>query len=648
MANEEVIGGKWSLDITDLKTGLTEANRLIRVADSEFKAAAAGMGDWTKSADGLSAKITQLNTVVDIQEQKVTALKEEYKKIVEEKGATSKAAQDLEVKINNETASLNKNKLELDQNKTALDNVKNKTEETKQKQEELKKKTEELSTSMNDFAKKALAAVTAAAVAAGAAIFKLATDAGKFADDVITLSNKTGISVQQLQELDYAARFVDVSVETMTGSMNKLTRSMDTARDAMATGKLNDQSEAYQKLGVQITNADGTLRNNKDVWYEVIDALGRVTNETERDSLAMTLLGKSAVELNPLIKAGSDELNRLSTEAHTVGAVVGDDAVNALGQFDDNMQVLEASTKGLINGALADLMPVINELVDELKENMPGIVDSIKGFITFTIDNGPLIISTIGGIATGLLAWNVVSIVTSLVGAIKAFQKANEGATVAQALLNVVMAANPIGIIITLIAALVAGIMILWTTNEDFREAIQKIFAGIVDFIGKSVDSIVKFFTETIPNTLKNVGKWFADIGKNIVEGVWDGITGMGDWFADKVSGFFTGILDGIKNLLGIRSPSKVFAGIGEYMAQGLGVGFADEMKSVNKDIQGAIPTSLGGNIALGAINGNRAVATGSNVNFVQNIYSNKPVNAYEVYRQTRIASQTLASEVVK
>lgn len=648
MANEEVIGGKWSLDITDLKTGLTEANRLIRVADSEFKAAAAGMGDWTKSADGLSAKITQLNTVVDIQEQKVTALKEEYKKIVEEKGATSKAAQDLEVKINNETASLNKNKLELDQNKTALDNVKNKTEETKQKQEELKKKTEELSTSMNDFAKKALAAVTAAAVAAGAAIFKLATDAGKFADDVITLSNKTGISVQQLQELDYAARFVDVSVETMTGSMNKLTRSMDTARDAMATGKLNDQAEAYQKLGVQITNADGTLRNNKDVWYEVIDALGRVTNETERDSLAMTLLGKSAVELNPLIKAGSDELNRLSTEAHTVGAVVGDDAVNALGQFDDNMQVLEASTKGLINGALADLMPVINELVDELKENMPGIVDNIKGFITFTIDNGPTIISIIGGIATGLLAWNVVSIVTSLVGAIKAFQKANEGATVAQALLNVVMAANPIGIIITLIAALVAGIMFLWTTNEDFREAIQKIFAGIVDFIGKSVDKIVKFFTETIPNTLKNVGKWFNDIGKNIVKGVWDGITGMGDWFADKVSGFFTGILDGIKDLLGIRSPSKVFAGIGEYMAQGLGVGFADEMKSVNKDIQGAIPTSLGGNIALGAINGNRGVATGSNVNFVQNIYSNKPVNAYEVYRQTRIASQTLALEVVK
>ena len=131
---------------------------------------------------------------------------------------------------------------------------------------------------MNELGKKALVAVTAAAAAAGAAILKLMSDAGHFADDLITLSNKTGISVQQLQELDYAARFVDVSVETMTGSLNKMTRSMDDARDALTSGKLNDQAAAYKELDVQITNVDGSLRNNKEVFYEVIDALGKVTN----------------------------------------------------------------------------------------------------------------------------------------------------------------------------------------------------------------------------------------------------------------------------------------------------------------------------------------------------------------------------------
>lgn len=648
MANDEVIGGKWQLDITNLKAGLSEANRLIRIADTEFKASAASIGDWTKSTDGLTAKINSLNTIVGVQEQKVAALTDEYKRVAAEKGENSRAAQDLEIKINNETAALNKSKLELDNNRKSLSDLEKQTDETAKKKEELKKKTEELTTSMNEFGKKALVAVTAAAAAAAAALGKLILDAGKFADDLITVSNKTGISVQQLQELQYAARFVDVEVETMTGSMNKLTRTMDDARDAMLTGKLNEQAEAYQALGVEIVNADGTLRNNKDVFYEVIDALGKVTNETERDSMAMTLFGKSATELNPLIKAGSAELNRLSKEAHAVGAVVSDDAVTALGQFDDNMQTLQASTQGLMNEALAALTPMINDLVNSLKENMPAIIEGIKGFIQFVIDNGPVIISVIGGIAAGLLAWNVVSMIQGMITAIKAWQIATEGMTLAQKLLNIVMAANPIGIIITLIASLVAGLIILWNTNEDFRKAVQKIFGDIVKTIAGAVENIVKFFTVTIPETLSNVGKWFSDIGKNIVKGVWDGIKGMAGWLGDQIGGFFGGIVDGVKDLLGIKSPSKVFAGIGEYMAQGLGAGFTSEMKAINRDIQGAIPKSLSADINGGAFGAGRAVATGSNVVFTQNIYSPKPLTAYEVYRQTKNASQALALGVIK
>ena len=94
MANDEVIGGKWQLDITNLKAGLSEANRLIRIADTEFKASAASIGDRTKSTDGLTAKINSLNTIVGVQEQKVAALTDEYKRVAAEKGENSKAAQD--------------------------------------------------------------------------------------------------------------------------------------------------------------------------------------------------------------------------------------------------------------------------------------------------------------------------------------------------------------------------------------------------------------------------------------------------------------------------------------------------------------------------------------------------------------------------
>lgn len=647
MANEEVLGGKWTLDVTNLKAGITEANRLIRIADSEFKAAAAGMGDWGKDADGLSSKISSLTTIIGIQEQKVSALKGEYAKIAAEKGESSKAAQDLEIRINNESAALNKEKLELDQAKSSLVKLNDTSEETKKKQDELRTKTESLTSSMNELGKKALVALTAAAATAGAAIAKMFIDAGSFADDLDTMSKKTGISTERLQELSYASRFVDVSVETMTGSMNKMTKTMDAARDAMAVGKINEQSAAYEELKVKVTNVDGSLRNNKDVFYETIDALGKMTNETERDQLSMKIFGKSAAELNPLIKAGAKELNRLSEEAHTVGAVVSDEGVASLAQFDDNMETLKASTQGLMNEALAQLTPIINDLVNSLKENMPAIVEGIKGFVNFVIDNGPMIISVIGGIAAGLIAWNVASMISGVVTSIQAFQKANEGATIAQWAMNAAQAANPIGAIIALIVALVAGIVILWNTNEGFRNAVTKIFGDIVKTISGAVDNIVKFFTVTIPGTLGRVGDWFKDIGSNIVKGVWDGITGMATWISDKVSGFFGGIVDGVKNFLGIKSPSRVFAGIGEYMAQGLGIGFADEMKSVNKDIQGAIPTSFGGSISAGVIGAPGTVATGSNVNLTQNIYSNKPISAYEVYRQTKNAGKAIALGVL-
>jgi len=645
MASENVIGGKWTLDVNDLKAGISEANRLIRISETEFKAAAAGMGDWTKDADGLTAKIKSLNSIIPIQEQKVSALKEQYEQVAAEKGENSKAAQDLEVKINRETASLNKNKLELSNTTSALENFGNETDDTSKKQEELKKKTEEVTEKVNDFAKKALAAVTAAAAAAGAAILKLAIDAGKFADDLITLSNVTGISTQELQELDYAMRFIDVPVKTITDSMGKMTRTMDTARDSIVKGgdSVNDQAKAFQTLGIEVTNTDGTLRDQQEVFYEVVDALGEVGNETERDAIAMQIFGRSARELNPLIKAGSGELKRLSEEAHQVGAVVSDEAVTALGEFDDNMNVLKASTQGLKNEALAELMPVINDFINVLKENMPAIIEGIKGFINFVIENAPMMISLIAGIASGLLAWNVISMVQGIITAVKGWKAATEGMTIAQKLFNVVMAANPIGLIITLIAALIGWFVTMMATNEEFRKKVINVWNNVWGKIKEVGDNIKKFFTETIPNTLGNIGDFFKDIGKGIVEGVWKGITAMGDWINEKVKGFFGGVVNGVKKFLGINSPSTVFAGIGENMALGLGVGFTDEMKHINKDIQDAIPTSIGASIGVGSIGSSGAVATGSSVNFTQNIYSPKALTPYEVYRQTKNASQLMA-----
>ena len=96
------------------------------------------------------------------------------------------------------------------------------------------------------------------------------------------------------------ADLVDTSLGTMTGSMTKLTRAMQKAR-----GGNKDAVATFEQLGVQVTNADGSLRDSTDVFFDIIDALGAMEEGTERDALAMDIFGKSAQELNPLIAAGS-------------------------------------------------------------------------------------------------------------------------------------------------------------------------------------------------------------------------------------------------------------------------------------------------------------------------------------------------------
>ena len=130
MASER-LGASFSIDVTQLKAGLATANRLIRESNSEFKAAAAGMDDWTKSEDGLRAKLTSLNSITAIQKEKVNALQKQYDSLID-KGldpASDRAIQ-LRTQINNETAALNKNEAEIRRNEKALDNLGDQAEKT--------------------------------------------------------------------------------------------------------------------------------------------------------------------------------------------------------------------------------------------------------------------------------------------------------------------------------------------------------------------------------------------------------------------------------------------------------------------------------------------------------------------------------------
>lgn len=198
---------------------------------------------------------------------------------------------------------------------------------------------------------------------------------GDYADTVNTMAKQTGLSTEAIQEYMYAAELVDVSVETLTGSMTKNEKAMVSA----ASGS-KATAEAYDKLGVSVVDADGNLRDNKAVFWEVIDALGKVTNETERDTTAMSLLGKSAKELNPLILAGSDSMKKYAEEAHQAGAVLDSDTLGAFQAFDDNLVRLSNGTQAAENALGLVLLPLLTQLstdgVDALGQFTNGVLQA--------------------------------------------------------------------------------------------------------------------------------------------------------------------------------------------------------------------------------------------------------------------------------
>ena len=659
--NENDIGGKVGLDITEFKTNTAELNRQIKVIDTGFKAAAAGMEDWGKSEEGLENRIEALNKITDLQRQKVNNLTREYEKVAAEKGENSRAAQDLQIKINKETEALNKNEKELKNSVAALDKLGDESLQAAKDTDKLDSSLEDAKKTLKDFggnvAKVAIAGIAAigtAALGAAAGAFKLAVDAGKMADDLLTLSNQTGISTKQLQEWEYAMRFIDVDMDVMTKSMAKLIKGMDNASKG---GK--DVTDAFSRLGVSFVDNEGKMRNHQEVFMELIDALGKVENETERDALAMRLFGKSAQELNPLIKAGSQELAKLSEEASKYGAVISDEVLAAAGEFDDAMQRIDAAKKGLITNLGAAFAPVFTDFADLLMEQMPkinemlqgidkegmvkGLADSLEKAINnlkWLSDNSGNIAAGAAAIGAGIITWNAVTTVQAMVELVRAWKVANEGLTIAQAALNLVMAANPIGLIITLIAALVAGFIVLWNTNEDFRNALigawdaimgageavwgwlVKVFtevipgaAGkVIDFFKNNWKDVLLFLTNpiagalkffynlnpkfqewvngvynTVTDKLKAIGKvdWAA-VGRSIIDGIINGVKNAASSLAKTAANAAKSALTAAKSALGINSPSRVFEQeVGMQIGAGMARGISKSTRQVNQAMSG-------------------------------------------------------------
>lgn len=208
---------------------------------------------------------------------------------------------------------------------------------------------------------KGLGLLKDAVVGVGQAMKDTMVDATAYADDILTLSVETGVSTDTLQEFKYMEDLVDTSLDTMTGSMAKLTKNMASAKSGSKSAVA-----AFDALHVEFKDGNDQLRDNETVFWETIDALGKMQNETERDALAMQIFGKSAQDLNPLIAAGSDRLAELAEEAHNAGYVLSEEQLGTLGSTQDAFDRWNKTVEGAKNQLATAFAPAVETVTTKL------------------------------------------------------------------------------------------------------------------------------------------------------------------------------------------------------------------------------------------------------------------------------------------
>ena len=368
------IGAKIGLD------GAKQFNQDLKNLTQTGKTLSAQMGALTASFDKaenkeeLFAKATEtLNQQVENQKKKIDFLKDAVKKASDEFGENATRTQKLKEQL--AKAEIELSKLENTTAESALG-----MKELASEEKDAGKEAENAGGKVSAFTI-ALGQLAADAIKEGfnfmvdslKNIVKFFADAttgaANYADEINTLAKTTSLSTDTLQEYKYMASLTDVSLETITGSMTKLTRNMSSAKDG--TGAAAD---AFASLGISVTDADGNLRSTNDVFADVIDALGSIDNEAERDATAMSLFGKSAQDLNPLIEAGSDALNDLRQEAHDVGYVLDGDTLDSLNDVNDGFDRLGLaadSIKNKVGSAIGQyILPYLNDLVGAVQDLM--------------------------------------------------------------------------------------------------------------------------------------------------------------------------------------------------------------------------------------------------------------------------------------
>lgn len=398
--------------------------------------------------------------------------------------------------------------------------------------------------------------ISTAAGGALAGIAGLAYKSVQAADDLNTLAKQTGISTAELQKMQYASDLIDVSVDSITGAMTKMKKNMaSTSKDTQA---------AFQRIGVSVQDSNGQLRDATTVFYEVLEGLSHVANETERDTLAMQLFGRSADELAGIVDDGGAALRELGLEAEQLGLIMDQQTLDSLNNVNDAVDKLKAKANGELAQAGAKameaMMPVFEKVLDAMSKALDYIgsldEDQIKMLATLLA-----VTAAISPVAKGIS--NVTGLISKLTGPGGAVPKAIEicGKLTGTVLPKVVSALKVFpGLGLT--AAIIALVALIATKGDEIQKFINK----ACDFIKGLLDKLFNWLNDhgltTLAAFVKSIKDFIGDVQK-VLSGIIDFIRGVftGDWQRawKGIVDIFSGIFGGIKDL--VKAPINAVIG---------------------------------------------------------------------------------------
>lgn len=209
---------------------------------------------------------------------------------------------------------------------------------------------------LQDYAKKAGAAIVAGTTAVATGLSALTLKSALAADDLNTLAKQSGFSTADIQKWQYASDLIDVSIDDIVKSAAKMKKNMiSTSKTTIA---------AWDQLGIKVKDGNGHLRNSTTVFYETLTALSKVQNETERDTLAMTLFGKSADSLAGIVDDGGAALQELAGKAEKAGVILSQDTLDSANALNDKVDTLKATVKGFAGKVGSELAGRASKALD--------------------------------------------------------------------------------------------------------------------------------------------------------------------------------------------------------------------------------------------------------------------------------------------